>query len=74
MSSDEEDLSAEPRQLQSYTVDARWAQSATGETFCRNRTNDLYHARLPFDALNEGNSLELSGSYLVRGYNLVKIA
>jgi len=34
MSSDEEDLSAEPLQLQlqllqPYTVDARWAQSAT---------------------------------------------
>jgi len=30
MSSDEEDLLAEPRQLQLYTVDARWAQPATG--------------------------------------------
>jgi len=29
MSSDEEDLSAEPLQLQPYTVDAKWAQSAT---------------------------------------------
>jgi len=30
MSSDE-DLSAEPLQLQPYTVDTRWAQSATAE-------------------------------------------
>jgi len=29
MSSDEEDLSAEPLQLQPYTVNARWAQPAT---------------------------------------------
>jgi len=28
MSSEEEDLSAEPLQLQPYTVDARWAQPA----------------------------------------------
>jgi len=29
MSSDDKDLSAEPRQLQPYTVDARWVQLAT---------------------------------------------
>jgi len=45
MSSDEEDLSAEPRQLQLYTVDARWAQPATGETFCRNRKNKHFENR-----------------------------
>jgi len=39
MSSDEKDLSGEPLQLQPYTVDAGWAQPATGETFCRNRKN-----------------------------------
>jgi len=38
MSSDEEDLSAEPQQLQQYTVDAKCAQPATGETFCCNKT------------------------------------
>jgi len=40
MLSDEEDMSAEPRQL--YTVDARWAQPATGETFCHNRKNKRF--------------------------------
>jgi len=39
MSSDEEDLLAEPQQLQPYTVDARWAQPATGEAFCYNWRN-----------------------------------
>jgi len=45
MSSVEEDLSAEPRQLQPCTVNARWAQPATAvdaETFCRNRKNTCF--------------------------------
>jgi len=39
MLSDEEDLTAEPRQLQPYTVDTSWAQSATAVLFCRSRKN-----------------------------------
>jgi len=39
MSSDEEYSSAEPWQLQPYTVDAGWAQLATGEMFCCNQKN-----------------------------------
>jgi len=49
MSSDEEDLSAEPLQLQLYTVDARWDQSATAvdaETICRNRKNKYFDNQL----------------------------
>jgi len=42
MLSDEEDLSAELRQLQSYTVDRRWAQPATGEMFCRSLKNKRF--------------------------------
>jgi len=33
MSSDDEDLSAEPLQLELYTVDARWAQLAVALKF-----------------------------------------
>jgi len=43
MSSDEEDLSAEPRQLQPYTVNARWVQLATGETFCHKIDNQSHN-------------------------------
>jgi len=42
MSSDEEDLSAEPLQLHLYTIDARRVQSAAGETFCCNRKNKRF--------------------------------
>jgi len=35
-------ISAGPRQQQPYTVDARWAQAATGVTFHRNRKNKRF--------------------------------
>jgi len=41
MASDE-DLSAKPWHQQPYTVDARWAQLATGEKFCLNRKNKRF--------------------------------
>jgi len=42
MSSDVEDLTAEPLQLELYTVDARWVQPATGETFYRQLKNKRF--------------------------------
>jgi len=41
MSGYAKDLSAEPLQL--YSVDARSAQPATGERFCRNRKNKRFY-------------------------------